>query len=105
MANFTATLDGVGAHLPWWKQLTDTLPHWSILLVVLWMAGVVAMLLVTLIQSLRYARQAESGTEITEGPLLASVRELAHSLGIRPWIRLFESSDIRVPLTFGGGYS
>jgi beta-lactamase regulating signal transducer with metallopeptidase domain len=98
---FTDTLDGVGARLPWWKQLANMLPHWSMILVALWMTGVLAMLLATLIQSLRYARQAESGTEIVEGPLLASVRNLARSLGMRPWIRLFESRDIRGPAVFG----
>jgi beta-lactamase regulating signal transducer with metallopeptidase domain len=74
-------------------------PNWPELLTTLWLIGVLTMLMRAAWGRIALHRLARSGTPQAEPDAL--VRQIARRLGINRSIRLRESDDVELPLTWG----
>lgn len=76
-------------------------PHWSAWVLLIWLTGSAAMLLPLLLGSMLIRRQASRAKPVTDAQWLALLAAARQRLGIRRPIRLLQSEQSTVPVTWG----
>lgn len=66
-----------------------------------WSMGTIATLLPTALGLISLGRLSRSSHTVIDGPLLATLRQLTHQLGITRRVRLITSEDRSMPMTWG----
>jgi bla regulator protein BlaR1 len=67
----------------------------------LYLAGIVAVLVPTLVASIRVREYIRNARRLTDDAWVTEVRDVCRMLGIRRTVRLFMAPDVPVPMTWG----